>query len=234
MSDNENQTTDLNEIGAELLVQDELTSLKARADLMGMKYHPSISAAKLAEKISAHLQGDVQAEQAADPDVDNDTKNTQAGTDAPVPVQVASSVVKAVPDTVTGETTYALNETEGQKRQRLRREANEQVRIRVTCMNPAKKEWHGEIFTVGNSAVGTLKKFVPFNAEEGWHVPRLILQAMQERQCQIFVNGKAKNGIKIRESKLIKEFAIEILPALTDAEIKELARRQAMANGQEG
>lgn len=233
MSD-ENQTTDLSAFSAEPLVQDELASLKSRADLMGLKYHPSISAAKLAEKISAHLQGDLQSEVAADADLNTADVTTQGADSASVPAQVANATVKAVEDVTTGDTVYTLNETEGQKRQRLRRQANEQVRVRVTCMNPAKKEWHGEIFTVGNAAVGTLKKFVPFNSEEGWHIPRLILQMMQERQCQIFVNGKAKNGIKIRESKLIKEFAIEILPALTETEIKELARRQAMANGQEG
>ena len=235
MSDQEQtQNTELEQDGGAPLVQDELASLKQRADLMGLKYHPSISAAKLAEKISAHLQGDTQAEQAADADLSAADQATTAVADPSVPAAVASGAIKAIENKDTGETTYALNETPNQKRQRLRMQANELVRIRVACMNPTKKDWAGEIFTTGNSAVGTLRKFVPFNSEEGWYVPRMILQVMQERQCQIFVNGKSKNGIKIRESKLIKEFAIEILPDLTESEIKELARRQAMANGQEG
>lgn len=237
MSDQEQtNTTDLEQDGGAPLVQDELASLKQRADLMGLKYHPSISAAKLAEKISAHLQGDTQAEQAADADLaaaDQATTTTTAA-DPSLPAAVASGAIKAIENKDTGEVTYALNETPNQKRQRLRMQANELVRIRVACMNPTKKDWAGEIFTTGNGAVGTLRKFVPFNAEEGWYVPRMILQVMQDRQCQIFVNGKSKNGIKIRESKLIKEFAIEILPDLTPEEIRELARRQAMANGQEG
>lgn len=235
MSDIENQTNQDNGGDDAALVQDELASLKQRADLMGLKYHPSISAAKLAEKISAHLQGDTQAEQAADADLSADGQSTiTTAADPSVPAAVASGAIKAIENKDTGETTYALNETPNQKRQRLRMQANELVRIRVACMNPTKKDWAGEIFTTGNSAVGTLRKFVPFNSEEGWYVPRMILQVMQERQCQIFVNGKSKNGIKIREPKLIKEFAIEILPDLTESEIKELARRQAMANGQEG
>jgi len=55
---------------------------------------------------------------------------------------------------------------------------------------------------------------------------------MEERQCQIFVTGKPDiHGQKPREGKLIKEFAIEILPNLTAAELKALAQRQAMAGG---
>lgn len=216
---------------AVVLVQDELTSLKARADLMGMKYHPSISVEKLREKIAMAIQSDTKPDTQIDPEQHT---NTPAETEEVKPALVASGQIKAVADESTGDVTYMLNETDGQRRQRLRRAASEQIRIRVTCMNPNKKDWPGEIFTVGNTAVGTLKKFVPFNAEDGWYVPRMILQVMQERQCQIFINGKSKNGIKIRESKLIKEFAIEILPNLTEVELKELARRQAMANGQEG
>ena len=108
-------------------------------------------------------------------------------------------------------------------------EATKLVRIRVTCMNPAKKEWEGEIITVGNAGVGTYKKYIPFNADEGWHVPNIIYQALQERQCQVFVSSKTKNGVTIRQGKLIKEFAIEVLPPLTEEELKDLAQRQAMA-----
>ena len=96
-------------------------------------------------------------------------------------------------------------------------------------MNPAKKEWEGEIFTVGNAVVGSVKKYVPFNADEGWHVPYIIYEALRERQCQIFVSSKTKNGVTMRQGKMIKEYAIEVLPPLTEEELKDLAQRQAMA-----
>jgi hypothetical protein len=105
----------------------------------------------------------------------------------------------------------------------------ELVRIRVTCMNPAKAEWEGEIVTVGNSAVGSITKFIPFNADAGWHVPRIIYQQLVERQCQIFVTVTDSRGNKTRKGKLIKEFAIEVMPPLTPAELQELAQQQAMA-----
>lgn len=232
MSDlNENQidTGEEDSGNAVLPVQDELTALKQRADLMGMKYHPSISAATLRIKIAEYLQSDNKTPAPVTEDGTVNTAGTSANPEAPV--VPAGLVAKHNPDN--GSVTYALDETPAQKRRRLQRLATEQVRIRVTCMNPAKKEWHGEIFTVGNGAVGTLKKFVPFNAEEGWHVPRMILDMMQQRQCQIFVNSKTKNGVTVRQGKLIKEFAIEILEPLTQSELNELARRQAMAAGQE-
>lgn len=120
-------------------------------------------------------------------------------------------------------------ESDAAKRLRLRNEAAALVRIRITCMNPNKKEWEGEIITAGNSAVGTFKKYIPFNADEGWHVPNIIYQQLLARECQVFVTVKDAMGNKVRKGKLIKEFAIEVMPQLTEKELAELARRQAMA-----
>jgi hypothetical protein len=169
---------------------DELAVLKNRADLLGVKYHPSISLEKLREKVNAAVVG---------------TKEEAEE----VPVEVV--------------------ETENQKRIRLRNDAAKLIRIRVTNMNPNKKEWEGEIITAGNSAVGTFKKYIPFNSDEGWHVPYIIYQQLVERQCQIFVTVTDSRGNKHRKGKLIKEFAIEVLPSLTQDELDELARRQAMS-----
>jgi hypothetical protein len=40
-------------------------------------------------------------------------------------------------------------------------------------------------------------------------------------------------GNKVRKSKLVNEFNIEVLPALTKEELKDLAQRQAMEAGKE-
>ena len=178
-----------------VVVQDELDALKARANLLGVKFHPSISLEKLREKVNAAVTSDGAAtseEEAKDP---------------------------AEPK----------QETIGEKRKRLKTEALKLVRIRLTCLNPAKKEWEGEIITVGNSLIGSVKKFVPFNADDGWHVPHVIYQQLKERQCQVFYTATDARGNKVRKDKLIKEFAIEVLPPLTKEELDELARRQAMA-----
>lgn len=177
----------------EILTQDELTTLKARADLLGISYHPSIGLEKLREKINAATSDEAAQANAGQKDAS------------------------------------AQEENVNQKRARLKKEALELVRIRVTCMNPAKAEWEGEIFTAGNSAIGSVTKFVPFNADAGWHVPRIIYQQLVERQCQIFTTVTDSRGNKSRKGKLIREFAIEVLPPLTQAELHELAQRQAMA-----
>ena len=170
---------------------DELTSLKARADLMGVSYHPSISVAKLRDKVAGAIAG---------------------VKDEPELAVMAPAV-----------------ESEAVKNSRLRNDALELVRIRVSCMNPNKSEWEGEIFSVGNGLIGTQKKFVPFNNEEGWHVPRCIYDMIVSRECQIFVSKKDERGNTVRKSKIIKEFAVEVMPNLTADEMSELARRQAMA-----
>ena len=188
-----------------LPVTDELTTLKARADRLGIQYHPSIKVEKLRAKIAEQIDGDVGSDTADEED------------EEPV-VEVAYAPHRR-----------GKKETETQFKTRRRQEANALVRIRVSCMNPAKKEWEGEIFTTGNAVVGTIKKYVPFNAEEGWHVPYMLYQQILQRQCQVFYTTKDGRGNSTRKGKLIKEFAVELLPPLTPAELKELAQRQAMA-----
>lgn len=172
---------------------DELAALKARADMIGVTYHPSIGLEKLREKVNASIRGEATQE----------------------------DIITSPDEHI--ESTYEMH-------RRVKREASELVRIRVTCMNPAKKEWDGEIFTAGNSVVGSFRKMVPFNNEEGWHVPRVIYNQIRDRQCQIFVTTTDSRGNKSRTGKLIKEFAVEVLPNLNEAELKDLAQRQAMSN----
>jgi hypothetical protein len=112
---------------------------------------------------------------------------------------------------------------------RMKRDMNALVRIRVSCMNANKREWEGEFFSVGNRVTGQMMKYVPY--DQIFHVPQMILTMIQERQCQVFHTVKDHRGNKSRKGKLIKEFGIEILPQLTTNELKELAQRQAMANG---
>ena len=119
--------------------------------------------------------------------------------------------------------------TKGQAANKMKREQSALIRVRVACMNPNKREWEGEVFTVSNRSVGTLKKYVPYDTV--WHVPRMILTMIEERQCQVFVTESDGRGNKSRKGKMVKEFAIEVLPQLTEAQIKDLAQRQAMAAG---
>lgn len=122
-------------------------------------------------------------------------------------------------------------ETKAQKQQRLKKKALELVRVQVTCMNPNKKDWTGETFKASNRYVPAVTKFVPFNAEDGWHVPRIILNMMRERKCQVFKTvTNRKTGQKTRKGYQINEFNIAELEPLTEKELKDLATQQKAAN----
>jgi len=113
----------------------------------------------------------------------------------------------------------------------LTKEATKLVRVRITNMNPLKKNWPGEVISVGNRVVGQIKKFIPFkDADEGYHVPQIILTAMQDRMFQQFYTVKHSNGQDIRRGKQAKEFAIEILEPLTLPELSALAIKQAQSH----
>jgi hypothetical protein len=108
--------------------------------------------------------------------------------------------------------------------------ARELVRVQVTCMNPIKKEWQGEILSTGSAKMGTFKKYIPYNVE--WHVPRALLEFMKEKKCSVFQNVPDGRGGMKKESRSIPEYSIAELPPLTPEELKALAQRQAMARGE--
>lgn len=186
---------------------DELTLLKDRATMLGIKYHPSIGLDKLKAKVAAKMSGDTVEE--------TDEPTEEIPTAAP-----SKNVVKL----------KLKNEEKHARNQRLKRNAEKLVRVRITCMNPNKKDWSGEIITVSNRAIGTIKKFVQFDAEDGYHIPNAIYLQLIDRKCQVFVTGRDGRGNKVRKSKMIKEYGIEVMDQLTPEEIEDLAKRQALAH----
>ena len=195
-----NEDMDKTNVNPEDAIPDELTLLKERADIMGIKYHPSIGVDSLKAKINTAL---------ADPPV----KDT--------PVSKTEST-KIAPPVLSQE---ALTQ---QYHTKLRKEAHKLIRVRITCMNPNKKDFPGEIFSVSNAIIGTVKKFIPYNAEAGYHIPYVLYENLKERQFQHFSTVKLPGGKVKIETKLVKEFAIEILEPLTKEELAELATRQAL------
>ena len=185
------------------LVAQELALLKSRADQMGVRYHPSIGLVKLKEKLNAKF---------------NEKPEKKPVADEPVVNRV-----------IMGARVADVTESVNRRNMRLRKESSRLIRVNLTCMNPAKSSWEGEIFTISNSAIGTFKKYVAFNTTDGWHVPQIILNMIKEREFQVFYKEKTSRG-EVNRSKLAKEFAIDILPQLTRTEIKDLAKKQAMAN----
>lgn len=114
----------------------------------------------------------------------------------------------------------------------IRAEQLKLVRIRLTVMNPVKKAWRGEIFTVANSFIGTVKKFVPYNPKfytNGYHVPNCIYGILKEKKF-LNISTEEKGGKTEVRTDLVPEYSIEVLPPLTQEELEQLAIEQQAGN----
>jgi hypothetical protein len=186
-----------------------LEALKERAKELGVKHHHNAGEAKIQEAIDAHLAENAQAELAEEFSQPVNKNHIDPDTGKIVPMTSEEYRAKYLPD--------------------RKKNMNRLVRCRITCMNPAKREWEGEIISVGSAKHGTFKKFVPFDGRE-WHIPKVIFDEMKSRQCTIFHTVTDARGQKIRKGRLIDEFAIEVLPPLTPKELEQLKKEQALAN----
>lgn len=117
------------------------------------------------------------------------------------------------------------------ERQEFIREATKLVRLRITNNNPAKREMPGEIFTVANGAIGTIRKYIPYDhtSEVGYHVPNVIYKMLKRKTYNSLVSRRNEQGVPIKESVVRKEFNLEVLDPLTKEELDKLAQDQRAA-----
>jgi hypothetical protein len=196
----------------------ELQMLKARADMMGVVYSNNIGLDTLRKKIEDKMNGvsdePVQAAAAAE----------QA--------QPAAEVIHPA-NPLVGETKPAARKS---LRQHLVDEQMKLVRLRIQCLDPKKANLPGEIFTVANEHLGTVKKFVPYGeaTDGGYHVPYIIYTMLEARRFLNIRTVKDKRtGVTTPVSTWAKEFAIEVLPLLTKEELARLATAQLAAGSLE-
>lgn len=123
-------------------------------------------------------------------------------------------------------------ETPMQLRARLMAEQLKLVRLRITNMDPKKKDLPGEILTVANEYIGTVRKYIPYGeqTDNGYHVPYCLYTLMESRRFQ-HIRITKKNGREFVETSWAKEFSLEILPQLTPDELARLAASQSAAGG---
>jgi len=116
--------------------------------------------------------------------------------------------------------------------QKVQEENMKLVRLRITNLDPKKKDLPGEIYTVSSKYLGTVRKFVPFGevTENGYHVPYCIYKALKAKKFLNIRVIKGPKGERI-EANYVPEFALEILPPLTQKELQKLATIQAAAAG---
>lgn len=126
-------------------------------------------------------------------------------------------------------------ETHAQIRHRMQMEEMKLVRLRIANLNPDKKDLHGEIFTVANKFLGTVRKFIPYGeaTDNGYHVPYVLYKQLRDRKfLQTRVTQQAGGHTEV-QTKWVPEFALEILEPLTQEELNRLANKQAAAAGVE-
>jgi hypothetical protein len=237
----------------------ELQILKDRARLMGIGFSNNISVEALKGKINAKLEGEqADAEEAEAQDAaDEEAGLFAAPAETPAALQTtveaapaADGVVK-ISDLVAAAATKGpeaaapvvpTHTPQGRKltkqelfnatREQLIRDETKLIRVRITNMDPKKKDLHGEIFTVGNKFIGTIKKFVPYGeaTDGGYHLPKILVDELRARQFQDIRTTKDKRtGVPTVTSRWVREFSIEVLPPLTQEELTNLAISQAAA-----
>lgn len=185
---------------AELPKVDELTMLKQRATMMGVKFSNNIGLEALRAKVNAAVEGEAPAAE----DDEDEAESQDAPQAAPTKPEKPESI-----------------------RQRMQAEQLKLVRVRVTCLDPKKKDLPGEIFTTGNKYIGTVRKFVPFGemTDNGYHIPYIIYNMMKEREFVQIKTRKTPRG-EIVETNTVREFALEVLPPLTEAELADMKAAQ--------
>lgn len=201
MSINDKPTTDNvqgNDSVDELQV-DEMTILKQRATMMGIKFSNNIGLEALRKKVADAQEGITEQEQA---EVN--------------PLATAPA---------------AVQEDKLSMAQRIRLENTRLVRVRIQNLDPKKKDLPGEILTVANDYMGTVRKYVPYGeaTDNGYHIPYCIYKLLKSRKFLHVSVKKGRNGKERVEQQWVREFAIEILPQLTEEELKQLGQAQLAA-----
>lgn len=220
----------------------ERIELRERAKLLGIKHSPNISNELLRNRIAAKLNDEPDPGEEKDP---SDDSNDRGNEDNPYDDEDSPQAM----DTVAPEQMaqrVAVNGTKPKearpltKKQQIQAEREkqwaEQLRLRrvqIVCLNPLKKDLKGEVISVQNKFLGTVRKFIPFGeaTDKGYHIPHVLLTELQGRQFQS-ITVKKVGQTSLPEHRLVKEFAINILPDLTLDELAALARTQSVAANQ--
>ena len=187
---------------------DELTLLKERAKVMGIPFSNNISLETLRKRVADKMEGKDEA-----PEVNALTGDPE----------IAHAMAAKPLDQKANE--VALRKLMYAKQMR-------QVRVRITNMDPKKKDLPGEIWTVANEYLGTVRKFVPYGeqADDGFHIPYCLYSLLDSKRFLHIRDVKDRTTGIVRQDKVwAKEFSLDVLPMLTQGELDRLAAAQAAA-----
>ena len=203
---NENNDQALNTEGETAV--DELALLKERAKQMGIPFSNNISLETLRKRISDKMEGkDV-------PEVNPLTGDAEIAAITLAPAKLDAK-----------QNALAL-------RKMMQRDQMKLVRVRITNMDPKKKDLPGEIWTVSNEYLGNVRKMIPYGeqTDEGFHIPYCLFRLLQSKRFLHIRTVKDRvTGVERQEKQWVKEFSLDVLPDLTKEELARLAAAQAAA-----
>jgi hypothetical protein len=181
-------------------------SLEEQAKLLGVEFRSTVSDETLVKRIKA-AKGESQED-------NTDTEEKQ--------------VVKA-PLNLVPQSELKLDRKTMQAEKR--RQGLTMQRVIVSCNDPAKRNWQGEILEVSSKSLGTIKKFVLFDTP--YYLPQALIKMAKEKEYQRFLTRRDKYGNETRYGKNVPAFNVSILDNLTQEEIAELAKNQAARGGKD-
>lgn len=193
----------------------ELELLKERARVMGITHSNNITAETLKAKIAAKLAGEADPEAPVVPAQANPFEASEQAT-----IRQAMAVEKPDP-----EERLTL-------REHMIREHLKLIRLRITNLDSKKKDLPGEILTVANEHIGTIRKYIPYGeqTENGYHVPWCLYNMLKNRKfVSVTTKTDKATGQIHTTTRDVPEFSLEILEPLTRDELRELAIAQAAA-----
>lgn len=203
---NENNDQALNTEGETAV--DELALLKERAKQMGIPFSNNISLETLRKRISDKMEGK------EEPEVN------------PLTGDVEIAVITSAPKKLDAkQNALAL-------RKMMQRDQMKLVRVRITNMDPKKKDLPGEIWTVSNEYLGNVRKMIPYGeqTDDGFHIPYCLFRLLQSKRFLHIRTVKDRvTGVERQEKQWVKEFSLDVLPDLTKEELARLAAAQAAA-----
>jgi len=180
--------------------------LVAKAKQLGLEFPNNIKTDKLKEMIDGVSTVEVQA------DV---LKSLQSQIDQLRREKLVSTTVKDTPS--------------DNKEAKIKR-ALTLIRCTVIPRDPSKINHKADIITMSNDLIGDLRYKIPFNVET--HIPFAIYKILEAKKVNIYddslLTGNKETGQIKGGYKTIDAYSINVLPKLTEAELKALARKQRL------
>lgn len=108
----------------------------------------------------------------------------------------------------------------------LRQKATQLVRVVINPVCPRRAQLDGEIISVGNGKIGIQSKYVAYNLEQGYHVPRIILDHLRSCKFTEYYTAMDENRNEVTKTRNRRAFIIDELEPLTQEELEIIAARQ--------